>query len=168
VTVRHPSPPTLVRYLRHMADVIDDQGQKAIDQAHLLSARGWPSSTSGAAVISSGNGSSSTERAALNPNPFDGLGDQLARELRAAWKALLDVEGTMARVMSHASDDDPIPVGTGHCLRCETFCRPDDQRPHNRIRSGFCPACDTAWRRAGKPDRGEFIRSYEPPRQATG
>jgi hypothetical protein len=150
----------LVRQLRQLADRLDDQGERAMVRAVVLAARGWPVSTNGTDGGRSSDPTSSTERAALNPGPFDGIDYRMRTQMSTLWTGIIFLHGSLDVVMAHAPDDDPVPVGTGRCLRCDKFCRPDNKQPHNRIRAGFCPACDTAWRRAGKPERGWFIRSY--------
>lgn len=155
-----PTPTDLARNLRQLADRLDDEGDKAVRRAPVLAARGYPASTNGSEGGRSSDPTSSTERAALNPGMFDDIDGRLREHMRLCWYMAVKIHANLDVIMSHAPDDDPVPVGTGRCLRCEKFCRPDDKRPHNRIRAGFCPACDTAWRRAGKPDRGIFIRSY--------
>jgi hypothetical protein len=64
----------------------------------------------------------------------------------------------MANVLHHATDIDPVPVGTGECQACGRFCRPTDKRPGFRLRSGLCPSCFNAWGNAGKPERSDWVR----------
>jgi hypothetical protein len=155
-----PTPLVLARSLRQLADRLDDEGERAMRRAPILAARGWPVSVNGSEGGRSSDPTSSTERAALNPGPFDGIDYRMRTQLSNLAVSVVLLHASLDTVLTHASDDDPVPVGTGRCLRCDRFCRPDARNPHNRIRAGFCPACDTGWRRAGKPDRGTFIRSY--------
>jgi hypothetical protein len=161
--VAHPRPvqPRIVaRNLRQLADQLDDAGPRAIRQAALLAARGWPVSTTGNGDGSrSSDETSSTERSAINPGPFDDIDKRLARQLVLLDSAARLTFGTINTVLSQAEDDDPVPAGTGSCLRCDKFVRPDGRRPNNRIQSGFCPACYRRWARAGRPDRSTFIRT---------
>lgn len=156
---RHPTPSVVADYLRRVADMLDEHGQAATERARLFAARGWPASVNGDGR--GGADSSSTERAALNPGPLAGLDESLATHIRLAWYAATQCEADMIRILTHASDDDPTPPGTGSCERCGEFCRPTAARPHNRIRSGYCPTCRRAWHRAGRPDRFTFNRSGE-------
>jgi hypothetical protein len=159
--MRAPTPQELSRFLNQTADRLADEGERAVRRAPVLAARGYPPSTNGSEGGRSSNPTSSTERAALNPDPkFDDIDGRLREHMRLCWYMAVKIHANLDVIMAHASDDDPVPVGTGRCVRCDKFCRPDDKHPHNRIRAGFCPACDTGWRRAGKPDRGTYIRSY--------
>ena len=157
--IRHPAPSVLAKNLRQVADRLDDQGNRAIRQATVLAARGWPATTTGCDGSRSSDPTTSTERAALNPGPYDDIDNRLARQLLLAWHVCLELHASIDMILAHANDDDPIPPGTGHCLRCERFCRPDDHKPHNRIVSAFCPACYHKWWRLGKPERSTFIRT---------
>lgn len=157
----------LVAQLRGLADLLDRHGDRTVDFARLLAARGWPSSTGGGGAHTPGGSgtsgtsgtSSRTERAALNPHPWVGVDERYADQLQLLRSAGLAVQATITSVLAHASGDDPEPAGTGHCRRCERFCRPTPDRPQDRIRSGYCPACYRRWLRQGKPDRSGFERT---------
>lgn len=163
-----PDPHALAEHLDRVAALLHNTGPHAVAQAAILAARGWPASTTGSSARSSDT-TSSTERAAgltgddgpLTPPAFAGLDERLAGELSALWAAGIKLQTTVAEILSHADDDDPVPAGTGHCARCNRFCRPDHKRPHNRIKAGFCPSCYTAWLRAGRPERSGFVRDYD-------
>jgi hypothetical protein len=154
---------SLVTQLRGLADLLDRHGARTVDLTRVLAARGWPGSTGGAGRGSSGAGSSGggsrTERAALNPHRWVGLDERYAGQLELLRDAGLAVQATITSVLAHASDEDPVPAGTGHCRRCEKLCRPTAERPSDRIRSGYCPACYKRWLRHGRPDRSRFERS---------
>ncbi|MGH8950187.1 MAG: hypothetical protein ACRDX9_02070 [Acidimicrobiia bacterium] len=157
--VNQPTPAALARNLRQLADRLDDQGDRAIRQAAVLAARGWPKS-----VVGDGRGgttASSTEHAATHPGPYDDIDNRFARQLRLLWVTILHTHATLDTIMSQASDDDPVPPGTGRCLRCDKFVRPDGKRPHNRIQAGYCPACYRKWVRLGRPDRSTFARNNQ-------
>lgn len=47
----------------------------------------------------------------------------------------------------------------GSCRRCS---RTVPGTPDDRIRSGYCEACYRAWLRAGRPERQQFERDYQP------
>lgn len=158
--IHHPQPPIIARNLRQLADQLDDTGQRAIYQAAVLATRGWPHTTTLDNNSSrSSDSTSSTERSALEPGPYDNIDNRLARQLRLMWAATMQLQATLITILSQASDDDPVPAGTGKCLRCNKFVRPDGKRPHNRIQAGWCPACYRRWIRAGRPDRSAFIRT---------
>jgi hypothetical protein len=157
--IRHPQPPVLARNLRQLADQLDDTGPRAIRMAHLLAARGWPHSTTGTDGSRNSDQTSSTERSALQPGPFNDIDNRLTRQLHLLDSAARLTFATLNTILTCAVDDDPVPAGTGTCLRCDKLVRPDNKRPHNRIRSGLCPACWKRWIRAGRPDRSIFIRT---------
>lgn len=156
---RHPQPATVAAYLRRLADMLEEHGPTATERAGVLAARGWPTTVTGNGRRSADT-SSSTERAALNPDPWAGIDEQLANHIRAIWKTATDIETDIVRILTHATTDDPVPPGTGSCQRCGRFCRPTAQRPDNRIRSGWCNACRMAWTRAGRPNRSTFNRNH--------
>jgi hypothetical protein len=160
VDLVNPTPTVLARNLRQLADQLDDQGPRAIRMAHLLEARGWPNSTNGNGSRSSDQ-TSSTERAAINPGPFDDIAGRLTRQLNLLDSAARLTFATINTILTCAADDDPLPAGTGTCLRCDKFVRPDNKRPHNRIKAGLCPSCHLKWWRLGKPNRSWFIRTTD-------
>ena len=153
--VRHPKPSIIARQLRHLADTLDDEGQRALDRAAVLAARGYPSSTSGSGVSTGRSDTSSTERAAgvpgndkgLTPPLFAGLDEKLAKQLRVVWATALQLAGTIADINSHAPDDDVLPAGTGWCKACDVFVRPTAKKPGFRLRAGLCPSDYHAMRR---------------------
>jgi hypothetical protein len=157
--IRHPQPRIIARNLRQLADQLDDTGPRAIRMAHLLAARGWPTTTTGTNGSRSSDQTSSTERAATNPGPYDDIDNRLARQLDLLDSAARLTFTTINTILTQASDDDPVPAGTGTCLRCDKLVRPTAKRPHNRIQAGYCPACYRRWVRLGRPDRSTFCRT---------
>ena|GEM_PF-3621290 len=164
--IHHPAPSVLAKNLRQLADRLDDIGThkpaccRCIRcRAQTLAARGWPATTNGTDGGRSSDPTTSTERAALNPGPYDDIDNRLAQQLQAAWHCCLELHASIDMILAHANDDDPVPAGTGRCLRCDKFVRPDGKHPHNRIQAGWCPACYRKWARDGRPDRSWFIRN---------
>lgn len=177
MTIRHPQPQViaddleaLAAFLRtyHVHDKLllrKGRCQCAVCLAERLGARGYPANTAGG--IRGSDNTSSTERAAgvlsdttqLAPPPFAGIDEQLHKLLRLLTRTGVNVVSTSIRVMSHGTDDDPVPAGTGSCNCCEKFCRPTPDKPNNRIVSGYCPTCYKQWDRQGKPDRMLFERN---------
>ncbi len=153
--IRHPAPSIIAKQLRHLADTLDDEGPRAITRAQVLASRGYPTSTGGMGVNGGRSDTTSTERAAglpgndrgLTPPDYADIDDTLAKLLRVLWDAALRTENTIGSINSHASDDDPVPAGTGWCQACDLLVRPTAKKPDFRLRSGFCPADYHAWRR---------------------
>jgi len=160
--IRHPAPSVLAKNLRQVADRLDDQGNRAIRQAIVLAARGWPATTNGIDGGRTADPTSSTERAALNPGPYDDIDNRLARQLQAAWHCCLELHASIDMILAHANDDDPIPPGTGICAveGCDHVCNPR-KKPDDRLRSGYCPKHYKRWVRLGRPERGSYIRFTE-------
>ena len=151
----HPSTRSIARTLRDVARLLDADGPKAETAARTLAARGFPTGTLGDGTGSrSTSSSTSTERAAhvddpqLRPGDYDGADQRLATLLRLAWQTCLTLQTTIPDLLAHAEDLDPVPVGTGFCECCGRFCRPSEDKPNERLRSGFCNACRMAWTRA--------------------
>lgn len=143
MSVRHPGPKVMAQYLRRVAAQLEDRGDKAVELSKLLGSRGYP--TGGSGGPRSSDTTSSTERAALSPDGWVGIDDQLAIAFRAMWHHVTLAEHTMSHVLAHSSDADPIPVGRGHCDACDTFCIGDGG--NNRLRGGLCHRCTEALRR---------------------
>jgi hypothetical protein len=89
---------------------------------------------------------------------WNGVDGELDRYLALLTHTASHVASLLTRLLAHASDDDPIPAGTGPCaLRtCEHFCNPR-RNPDDRLRRGLCPADYKRWARLGRPD----IRTLE-------
>lgn len=164
-------PSVLADYLETVAARLRARGDAAIDMAGLLAARGYPTGGNGGARSS--DPTSSTERAAgLAGDDGDATPDtrwvnvpaELAHDMRQLWYHATRVDGTISRVLGHASTDDQTPAGTGLCYLhrlCEESCRPTKKNPDNRLRNGLGPRCHSAWMRyrQAHPDatRQDFI-----------
>jgi hypothetical protein len=157
-----PTMTELARNLHQLAYRLEDQGDKAIRRAVILAARGWPVSTNGTDGGRSSDPTSSTERAALNPGPFDGIDYRMRTQMSNLMASIVFLHGTLDVVMAHASDDDPVPSGTGPCqvIACDHVCNPR-KNPNDRIKAGYCPKHWRRWLRQGRPDRGWFERYTE-------
>jgi hypothetical protein len=160
--INHPRPAVLARNLRQLADRLDDEGDRAIRQAPILAARGWPTSVNGSEGGRSSDPTSSTERAALKPGPFDDIDNRIARQLCYLWAGILHLHASLDTVMAHASDHDPVPPGTGPCAvdGCHHICQPR-KNPNDRLRAGYCPKHHKRWLRLGRPDRSWYERFTE-------
>lgn len=145
MTVHHPHLDVIAKQIRHVADILDDEGHRAVQRAAILAARGYPASTGGGPRSS--DTTSSTERAALDPHPWAALDETLAKHLRVIWHASLRLAETIIQVNSHAPDNDELPPGTGVCKACGLLVRPTAKRPNHRIVTGLCPADYRAWDR---------------------
>jgi hypothetical protein len=160
--INPPKPTVLARNLRQLADRLDDEGDRALYRAPILAARGWPASTNGTDGGRTADPTSSTERAALNPGPFDGIDYRMRAQMSNLWAGIVFLHATLDTVMTHASDDDPIPAGTGPCqvVGCEHVCNPR-KNPNDRLKAGYCPKHWRRWLRQGRPERGWFERYTE-------
>lgn len=178
---RHPTPWAIAQHLREVAQLLDEHGRHdrsaaaatrcncLLCSARLLSARGWPASTTTDGSGSRGaDTTSSTERAVglagnerkplMPPLPmFTGVDERLAKQLYVMWQVGLKVQADVRNILAHAGKEDVLPAGSGECARCGRFCRPD-QKQGDRIRSGYCGSCYRLWLRRGKPDRSVFSR----------
>lgn len=152
--MRAPKPFVLARHLRAVADMLDEHGDHAVDTARILAARGYPASTLGDGGSRGSDPTSTTERAALNQDPHANTDQILAGQLRRLWKAGLDVQAVVTRILAHGGDDDRTPAAD--CARCGTVVRPTPDHPERRLRSGYCPRCHRQWLRLGRPERGWF------------
>jgi hypothetical protein len=161
----HPKPDVLADHLNRVAETISEHGLAALELAPQLAARGYPTATIGNGSRSSSD-TTSTERAAGTDTErerdtrWDAIDQRLATYLRLIWKAGLDLETLITDIVAHASDIDILPAGTGSCVCCTTLVRPTAKHPDNRLRSGLCPTCHSAWQRfrsANRGDRGTFI-----------
>lgn len=177
--VRHPQPSVIKAELERLIRFLDTYAhhdrlaaKKAcctcvMCLAERLASRGYPTNTAGG--IRGSDSTSSTERAAgvlsettqLAPPPFAGIDEDVAKLMRIVFRAAVNIQSTGIRVMSHGTDDDPVPAGTGSCQCCTKFCRPDADHPDNRIKAGYCDSCWRRWVRQGKPDRSKFERLWK-------
>lgn len=177
--MNHPPLETLADHLRAVAKILDQHAghdrTRSINgrcrcltcRAHQLGtgATGWPASTLGDGTgAHTSDPTSSVERAALDPDRWATIDTDLATALRTIWHNGLTVLTLTDRITSHASDDDPVPAGTGPCTirTCDTTCRPDRRRPDNRLRSGLCPACWAAWTRYLKANKNATLVEWRP------
>jgi len=162
VTAHHPAVTVIANQLEALAKQLRVNGDQAKLWANILSARGYPTATLGSGARSSDT-TTSTERAVglsgdtgpLTPPDaaWNGVDGELARYLRLLWLTASQVDVLMVRLLAHASDDDPIPGGTGPCAirHCEHFCNPrKDDNDH--LRRGLCPTHYKRWTRVGRPD----------------
>lgn len=156
MTRRAPHPLVLAKHLEDVARQLRTQGPTAIRLAPELAAHGYPAATLGDGGSRGSDVGSSTERAALNPNPFDAVDKRLNQRLRFTWLLSLRLSETLTEVYGHAGDDDQLPAGSGSCECCERMCRPD-VKAGDRLTAGFCAADYQAWVRAGRPERAPWI-----------
>ena len=162
-----PPPRELVVKLRALAALLDapsdvgnrTQGERALELAAVLAARGWPSSTLNNGSRST-NELTSVESAAANPNPmWDGVDDRLKELLHRLWEDGLEARSLVTSIVSHAGPDErktSTQAGSGDCMACGRFCSGADL---DRLRGGYCNGCRMAWERAGRPDRVAFQRA---------
>lgn len=158
MTVNRPKPAVLANHLDTLAKIVRADGDRVRNLAAILAARGWPSATLGNGARSSDT-TSSTERAALDPDPWIEIDEILARTERVLWVSAVQVSDMYARIMAHDSDDDPVPGGTGPCVlkTCEHFCNPRKD-PEDRLKRGLCPIHYARWRRADQPEMTLFVQ----------
>jgi len=164
--VHHPAPAIIAGQLEALAKQLRVNGDQAKLWATVLAARGYPTATLGSGARSSDT-TTTVERAvglsgdtgALTPpdGPWNGVDADLAWSMRLVWLTSTQLDVLMARLLAHASDDDPIPAGTGPCTfkGCEHFCNPR-KNPNDRIKRGYCPSHYWRWWHLGRPDRAVF------------
>lgn len=149
---KHPDPSTIADALEAAATALRKDGLAAITMASTLAARGYSAVTLGDGGSRSSDTTSSTERHGNQHHPWANLDHTYARLLRVAWQLASKLTAHTTSILAHATDIDPTPAGTGACRACNRVCRPDAQRPGNRLRSGLCPTCSRAWQRYMKAD----------------
>lgn len=166
---RHASPHAIAKSLRRLAASLEDHGLAAIDMVHNLSARGYPSSTLGDGGSRGSSVDTSTDRAVLGwmtdedepaelPTFAWAGADHRYASLLAQLQLLTGkVQSETDEILRQADDVDPTPPGTGECLACGRFVRPDKEKPGNRLRAGLCPTDYRAWLRAGQPLRATWV-----------
>lgn len=157
---RHGTPTQIARQLRDAARVIEQSGLDAIDLVSKLAARGYP--TGGAGGSRSSDRTSAPERLTIveleHKGHWTDADRRYATDLRTLERLALDVKATTHEIIRHADDIDPTPAGSGECRACARTCRPSEDRPGNRLRSGFCPTCYRAWLRY-RDQGGSMIRT---------
>lgn len=97
-----------------------------------------------------------TARAATQRDEWQALHDQWPAMLAALTQSASSAIRTLKLV--HAIDDRDEPhrkSGAGYCEACTDWVPGTSE---DRIRSGYCDACYTAWTRAARPPRGPFER----------
>lgn len=97
-----------------------------------------------------------TAQAATHRDEWQRRHDQWTRILTGIADNTADAIRTLTLV--HAIDDRDEPhrkTGAGYCQACGEWA---PGTPDNRIRSGYCVACYTAWTRAERPERAPFER----------
>ncbi len=167
--MNHPLPAVLARNLRQLADRLDDEGDHAIRRAPILAARGWPTNLNGTDGGPSSDATSSTERAALNPGPYDDIDNRLHRQLNLCGLTVRLIHSSLDTLQVHKCKDtdcmicaDTFPGGTGPCPveLCDHVCNPR-KKPDDRLRAGYCPRHYRRWLRQGRPDRGWYEHTTE-------
>lgn len=157
MTAARPAPSVLADQLEALARTIRANGNRPRVMASLLASRGYPTATLGNGAPSS-DPTSSTERAALDPGYWVDIDVNLARAERLLWSTGVLVATYHSQILAQASDDDPIPAGTGPCILreiCEHICNPR-KRPSDRLRRGLCPSHYNRWIYYGQPDLTTF------------
>lgn len=160
---RHPPMSSIALLLSEAREAADKRGLAAIDLVAQLAAIGYPGSTLGDGGSRGSDSTSSTERNALRDytDRWAGASYRYAQLTQAMQKAVAAWVQMTDEIMRHGDDVDPTPAGTGECLACGRFCRPDGDRPGNRLRSGLCPTDYRAWRRyldsGGQLHRGGWV-----------
>lgn len=169
----HTEPKDLAKQLHALANTLDTNGHHALELADALAARGYPTATGGTGSRSAST-TTSVERTvgfsddpndntpiARKPNRWDHANVELDRVLDQLAAATRAAERFIDDLFDHASDEDWLPAGSGNCICCGNFVRPDHKHPDRRLRSGYCPACHQAWlrwRQSHYPDRAAYVR----------
>lgn len=156
---RPATPGTLARNLRQLADRLEDEGDKALWRAQTYAARGYPTATIGADGGRTSTTNTSTERAALDPDPFAGIDERFTKQLVVLGAVTMRIHDVLDVIMTHADDHDPIPPGSGPCLvhQCQHICNPK-KNSNDRLRAGLCPAhYKRLTRMDPRPERDWFI-----------
>lgn len=162
---RHASVSKIVARVDKLRARLSDDGEKAIEYARHLAARGYPASTLGDGGSRATDDTSSTERLTIQGlerrDEWAGVDARLAAALAVVDQGVQALDALVANICHHAADLDRVPVGTGECGCCGRFCRPTKDRPGFRLRSGLCPACYMAWYRSGMPHpQNDWVRAH--------
>lgn len=181
--MNHPPLEQLADHLRAVAKLLDqhanhDRTRALNGTCRCLNCRarrlgtdslGWPTATLGDGTgARTSDPTSSVERAAIDPDRWATIDTDLTRALRTIWHDGLTLLTLTDHITAHASDDDPVPAGTGPCTirTCDTTCKPSGKNPDNRLRSGLCPACWTAWQRHLRKNPDTTLVAWRPTRTA--
>lgn len=158
---RHPGVGGVADELEEVAKRLREHGARAEQLSFVLACRGYAGATLGDGGSRGSDATSSTERNALSDDPMARWYDadaKFAWLLRNVWLGTRRLGQAADELVRRGADDDPIPAGTGECPGCGRFCRPDKDRPGNRLVSGLCNAsCYKAWSRAGRPPRSAWV-----------
>lgn len=160
-----PPPRELASTLRNVADILDRHGDRALELAPLLAARGWPASTMGngsrgdsgytsveSAVVAPGKLDTPDITPNLNWNDVDVHVNQTAHQV---WVLGLALRTMVIRIIDHAPTVEQNRKTGGDCFACDRVVAGTHV---DRLRAGYCNACRMAWERAGRPDRVQFQR----------
>lgn len=119
---------------------------------------GYPSTTGGEGVSNS-EVSRPTEVsaiAAIESTWADPVGDAIAEiftTMAEALGLLLVIDDQRGYVLAVGKEGRASSLTSCSCCARDVLCQPGD-----RLRAGFCSACYSAWIRASRPERAEFIR----------
>jgi hypothetical protein len=134
-----------------------------VERAHRsladVLADGLPSQSMGEPGGSNGGHGDPTASAVLSNERRQQLSDDIAKmleRLAADSTHLFRLLSTAASLTVPPAEADA--AGAGSCARCDEWV---PGSASSRIKSGLCPRCYTAWRRAGMPDRSEFNRTTD-------
>lgn len=165
---RHPAPATIGNYAIDVGELLKDEVRHDRNKTHCrcvpceaerLSQAGWRLSVMGDGR-GGGSGLTIVEASADSTQLHGDIEDELHKRLRVFYQSARMVHETYIEVRRHGNDNEQVG-GLGHCVACEHFCNPR-KHPRDRRVSGFCPACEIAWRRwrTRNPDglRPDFIR----------
>jgi len=130
---------------------------RAFDVADAVMRDGMPTSSMGEPGSSGGGHGDPTAAAVLQREPLGSLLAECDGEggrLDSASTYLFRMLGAIVAQGTPPAEADA--AGAGHCQRCSRWVAGTSS---DRIRSGWCPACYQAWRRAGCPDRTDWNRT---------
>lgn len=150
--------------LAHCADIATAMIRTELTTRAFLAARdlvatGLPTTSMGEPG-SSGNGHGDpTATAAVSNDWISRTMRQVRTDVEAAAALLASARNQLGNVIAQTdARPEADPAGAGHCQRCQAWV---SGSATDRVRSGFCGACYQAWRRAGNPDRSEFIAAHK-------
>lgn len=161
-----PTPNQVAEQLETLARRLRSHGAHVERVVGTYAARGFPAggttrgrSTAGVPE-SEQVGLTSTEAAAAHPHEFVGKDTEWARLLRKMHSLAVDgvllVDGICAHADPASSERAVRRPGSGTCAACG---RDVPGTESDRLRSGWCKACEMAWVRAERPDRAAFERN---------